>query len=210
MHCPSLFQWVGRYGRIVEQRVCHPLGVTDGRFELAVPEGANLGFVLLHPHPDYGGDRFNPVVQALYDAVLAAGWAAIRFDFSSSSPSSALAEATDAMDRLPPGLPVVVAGYSFGAGIATQLIDERIVRWVLVAPPFGSLGLDTGAIASDPRPKAVLSPAHDQFCPPDAARAATRGWTATTVEIAEGADHFLAGATARVAAWAVELVRGDA
>jgi uncharacterized protein len=187
--------------------VCHPLGVVDGRFDLVVPEGAALGVLVLHPHPDHGGDRFNPVVQALFDAAVAEGWAAIRFDFSTSDLGRATAEAADALGRLPGDLSVVAAGYSFGAAVATQVHDVRIDRWVLVAPPLGSLPIDTAAIASDARPKLVLSPAHDQFCPPSTAVEATAGWTSTTVEPVEGADHFLAGSTARVAARAIDFIR---
>jgi uncharacterized protein len=180
--------------------------VVDGGFDLVVLDGAELGVVVLHPHPDYGGDRFNPVVQALFDAVLAEGWAAVRFDFSTSDIGRATAEATEALARLPEQLPVVAAGYSFGAGVATQLVDPRIDRWVLVAPPLGLLGIETGAIATDSRPKLVLSPTHDQFCPPATATQATADWAATTVEPVEGEDHFLAGATSRVAARAIAFI----
>ena len=183
--------------------------IAAGRIDLVVPDGADLGVVVLHPHPDYGGDRFNPVVDTIFRAVSAAGAAAVRFDFSSSDVAETTAETRDALARLPPDLPVVLAGYSFGGGIATQVLDDRILRWVLVAPPLTSLGLELDAIASDPRPKHLLAPAHDQFCPPPDARAAAARWAATTVEPIEGADHFLAGATTRVAARTVELIRSS-
>ena len=181
--------------------------IAENRLDLLVPDGAELGVLVLHPHPDYGGNRFNPVVDALFQAVTTEGWAAIRFDFSSSVADVATAEAGEALDRLPGDAPLVVAGYSFGAGIATQLLDPRIVRWVLVAPLLSPAKLDVDAIAADPRPKLVLSPDHDQYCPAPEAVAATKGWTATTVEPVEGADHFLGGATTRVAARAVEFLR---
>jgi uncharacterized protein len=180
--------------------------LTDDRFDLVVPDGAELGVVVLHPHPDYGGDRFNPVVDAIFSAVTAAGCAAVRFDFSSSDVVAASDESRDALTRLPGDVPIAVAGYSFGAGVATQILDRRITRWVLVAPPLTSLDLDLDAIASDQRPKHLLAPVHDQFCPPPDARAATDRWAATTVEPIEGADHFLAGATTRVADRTLELI----
>ena len=67
----------------------------------------------------------------------------------------------EALDRLPGDGPLVVAGYSFGAGIGTQLLDPGIVRWVLVAPLLSPAKIDVDAIAADPRPKLVLSPDHD-------------------------------------------------
>ena len=38
--------------------------------------------VLLHPHPDMGGDRHNNVVSALYEALPPEGVTALRFDFT--------------------------------------------------------------------------------------------------------------------------------
>jgi alpha/beta superfamily hydrolase len=181
--------------------------IEEGRLDLVAPEDAEVGVLVLHPHPDYGGDRFNPVVDAIFRAVVAAGWASIRFDFSSSEVPHAVAEAEDALGRLPDGIPLAVAGYSFGGGIATQLLDERIVQWALIAPPLTVLHVPTDAIAADPRPKLVLSPTHDQYCPPASAAEATAGWEATTVEPIEGADHFLAGATKDVAERTVEVIR---
>ena len=49
--------------------------------EIAVPDGARGGAVLLHPHPRFGGNRLNAVVAALFRSLPAAGIAALRFDF---------------------------------------------------------------------------------------------------------------------------------
>ena len=171
----------------------------EGRHDLVVPPAAPLAVVVLHPHPDYGGDRFNPVADALYRACVDAGWAAVRFDFSSSAPEVATDEVHAAIGLLPADVPVALAGYSFGAAIGTQVCSPAVVGWALVAPPLTMLTVDTAACAADPRPKLVLVPAHDQFCPPDDAVAATSGWEATTVEEVPGADHFLVGAIGRVA-----------
>jgi alpha/beta superfamily hydrolase len=183
--------------------------LAEGQIDLVVPEAAEVGVLVLHPHPDYGGDRFNPVVDAIFRAAVAEGWAAVRFDFSSSDTVQAVAEATEALGRLPEQLPLAVAGYSFGGGIATQVLDPRLVQWVLVAPPLTMVDVPTDAIAADPRPKLVLSPTRDQFCPPASAAEATATWTATTLEPVEGADHFLAGATRGVAQRAVEVIRSS-
>jgi alpha/beta superfamily hydrolase len=182
-------------------RVRCPIVLSTGRYDVAAAEEAWLGAVVLHPHPRYGGDRHNIVVQALFDALPAAGVAAVRFDFDSDDIAAGAADAVAAIDLLPAsGGRVVVVGYSFGALVAGQVIDERVSGWVLVAPPLGMVpGGDAASIGSDERPKLVLTPEHDQFCPPEAARQATVGWPATEAEAVSGADHFLAGATARVA-----------
>jgi alpha/beta superfamily hydrolase len=170
------------------------------RFDRSVPDSPVLGAVLLHPHPSYGGDRHNAVVGALFRALPAAGVASVRFDFASDDVAASAADGVEAIDLLPGDLGVVVAGYSFGAVVAAEVLDERVVGWVLVAPPFGAMRSGAGRpIAGDDRPKLVLVAAHDQFCPPEVARQELDGWVATEIEEVPGADHFLAGATGRVA-----------
>ncbi len=165
--------------------------------DVQAPDGAWAGVVLLHPHPSYGGDRFNPVVSALWSACGAAGVAAVRFDFGSDDVAAGSAQAVAALDALPAGVPSFVAGYSFGAVVASTVVDPRVAGWALVAPA-GASGL--APIATDPRPKLVLLPEHDQFGRPD-----LDGWEATSVEPVPSADHFLAGSTRavadRVVAW---------
>jgi alpha/beta superfamily hydrolase len=181
----------------------------EGRYDVSIPVAAARGVLVLHPHPDMGGNRFNPVVDAIYRRAVAGGLAACRFDFSSSEPSVAISEATQALDLLP-SVPATVVGYSFGAAVAAAVTDARIDRWVLVAPPFGRLlPAERLPIGADHRPKLLLVPTHDQFCPPAAAAAEVVGWTATTVEEVPGSDHFLARASAAVASRAMVFVSGE-
>jgi alpha/beta superfamily hydrolase len=181
----------------------------EGAVDVIAPPGARAGVLVLHPHPDMGGDRFNPVVDAVWRAAGAAGWAAVRFDFSSSDTTTAVAEATEALGRVPDVATLGVVGYSFGSTIAARLVDPRIAAWVLIAPPLAHVAADGLAAGADGRPKLLLPPVHDQFCPPAAATEAVSGWAATTVEPVDGADHFLAGATSRVADRAIAWLAGD-
>ncbi len=155
---------------------------------------------MLHPHPDHGGDRHNPVVTAVDRAAASRGWTAACPDLTSGDLDVAAADAARALDLLHDHGPITVVGYSFGAAVASRLLDERIDGWVLVAPPFGLL-LDgaTAPAGPDARPKLLLVPAHDQLSPPERAATATDDWVATEVEVVDGADHFLAGATSAVA-----------
>ncbi len=166
----------------------------DHRYDLVAPTDAPLGVLVLHPHPDMGGDRFNPVVDAVFRAATGRGWAALRFDFSSSDLDVAEGEASLALDLLPPVPRLAVVGYSFGAAVAVRVDDPRLAAWALIAPPFGPrFPVADLPVGADKRPKLMLSPAHDQFCPPDAAVAATEGWVNATVEPVASADHFLTG-----------------
>ena len=87
----------------------------------AVP-GATIAAVVVHPHPDMGGDRFNHVVDAIYRALPPAGLSVARFDLSSSDPEQAHADTLLAIDMV--GAPrVAIVGYSFGADVALGLAD---------------------------------------------------------------------------------------
>src|SRR5271163_1583659 len=86
--------------------------------------------VLLHPHPDMGGNRHHPVVDALYRELPLS---TLRFDFTSSDTATAQAEAREAI-RLAPGRDVILLGYSFGADLALTIDDGGVLGWFLVAP----------------------------------------------------------------------------
>jgi alpha/beta superfamily hydrolase len=148
--------------------------------------------VLLHPHPDFGGNRFHPFVESLFRRLPDIGVNAIRFDFSSSELSTARDEVVAAIDEGAirwPQLPTILAGYSFGAGVAAGIADERIAGWFLLAPPSAMLSAST--IGGDPRPKAVVVPEQDQFSPPAAVAQVVAGWERTTVTTLPNTDHFL-------------------
>jgi uncharacterized protein len=173
--------------------------VLDG--DLARPAGARAAAVLCHPHPAYGGDRHNIVVDALFRGLPAAGIAALRFDFRGAG-AGGQEDVLAALDRLAAEVPVVplwLVGYSFGADVALGVDDPRAAGWVAVAPPL-RFGRTPAPAQGDPRPALVLVPEHDAYSPPARTRAATASWPAVTVEVVPMADHFLAGAAGNVAA----------
>jgi alpha/beta superfamily hydrolase len=182
---------------------------------------ATTAVVLCHPHPLYGGDRRNGVIESLFRALPVAGVSALRFDFrgvgrSTGTHDHGVAErldviaAIEALQRRHTGA-VWVVGYSFGAWVALDVADSRLAGWVAVAPPIAAMrgGASPGsaerAAALDPRPTHLLVPEHDQYSPPEPTRASTTGWVSCTMETIAGADHFLAGrlgaVTASVSSW---------
>jgi len=189
--------------------------------DLAIPDGPVRAAVsVAHPHPLYGGDRHSPVVDALFRALPAAGFAALRFDFRGVGASEGthdkgdgerldVAAALDLLDTMVPGVPLVAAGYSFGAMVTLNVTDVRVVGWLGVAAPLGP-NFGRPLAAGDHRPKRLLVPEHDQFCAPPAAMAATADWTATTTATVPMADHFLMGALGVVADEAVAFVSAQA
>ena len=148
--------------------------------------------VLLHPHPDFGGNRFHPFVAGLFRRLPEVSVSAGRFDFTTSSPAGAAEQVMAAIEHVSaqsPGCPVVLAGYSFGAGIAAMIDDPRVAGWYLLAPPGGML--EQAVIGDDPRPKAIRVPEHDQFSPPKVMEPLVAEWRSTEVSTLPDTDHFL-------------------
>lgn len=128
----------------------HPIQLQSGELRLqgALREGAGaLAVVVLHPHPRFGGDMDNHVVTALCEEWAAAGASTLRFNFrgvgnSEGAFDGAGGEQDDAraaireVRRRWPKAGVVLAGYSFGAGIAASVATESGLRaLILVSPP---------------------------------------------------------------------------
>jgi alpha/beta superfamily hydrolase len=183
--------------------------------DIWIGDGAWAGAVVCHPHPAYGGDRHNMVVDRICRTLAEAGATVLRFDFRSGagaggSEGGERLDAVAGLDavaaELPPGVPLWLVGYSFGADIALSVDDARVAGWAVVAPPL-QFGNAVRPAAGDPRPVLVVAAEHDRFAPPDQLRAATATWPDVTLEVATGADHFLAGATDRVAATILPWLR---
>jgi alpha/beta superfamily hydrolase len=172
--------------------------------EQTVPDGDAIAAAsVAHPHPQYGGTMHDAVAVTIDRALVALGVATVRFAFrgtggSGGTHSGGPDERRDvlaAIDRaasLAPGRPVLACGYSFGADVTLACGDDRVGAWLVAAPPLRMF--EDFPCARDPRPKHLFVAAHDQFTPPDAARAATTGWTNTTLHVVDAADHFFRGA----------------
>lgn len=187
----------------------HELTTADGlvlEAELCVPHRPVAAIVLAHPHPAQGGSMRSLVTSELFRTLPGRGLAALRFNFRGVEGSEGvhgdgaderldLVAAVDAVDAELTALPIVVAGWSFGADVSLSVVDRRIDGWFAIAPPLRVLPLADLLAGTDPRPKVLAVPEHDQFCPPDAAAAATSDWTNTEIVIVPGADHFLVGRT---------------
>jgi uncharacterized protein len=179
------------------------MGDDSGR-DLHLPTGGEpvAVAVVLHPHPAMGGDRHHPLVVALAEGLAGAGVAALRpslTDPSFTAGADALAtiakelRAEVGVDRL------FLLGYSWGS-VVTALADvEEVAARVLVAPPVSHVDVPTQTA-----PALVLVPAHDQYGPPDDVRAAFAPWPEATVEVVDGCDHFVVGATGRITDRAVD------
>lgn len=155
--------------------------------------------VVLHPHPGMGGDRHHPLVVAVCERLAEGDVAALRIDLRNPDPVTEVphlvAAATElAAEEGVEGIGLV--GYSWGSIVAASASPPGLVARVLVAPPAAMLAIDP---REDELPTLVLVPAHDQYGPPDEVERLLGEHPATTIEVVEGTDHFLAGAVSRIA-----------
>jgi uncharacterized protein len=104
---------------------------------------------VLHPHPQYGGTMNNKVVYTIYQAFAKRDFTVLRFNFRGVGRSQGaydggageLADAASALDWLQSIAPGArgcwIAGFSFGAWIAMQLLMRRpeLSGFISVSPP---------------------------------------------------------------------------
>lgn len=185
--------------------------------EVTVPDAPVAAAVLAHPHPLHGGSMRSLVTSELFRALPARDVAVVRFNFRGVEGSEGdhgegvdeqldVVAAIDALAERCPGVPVVTAGWSFGADTSLAVIDERLAGWFCIAPTLRILPEEAYRAARDPRPKLLAVPEHDEFNPPERCQPTVAGWTATEVRVVPGADHYLVGRTGKVTDWLVDWV----
>lgn len=179
-----------------------PLTTADGHelaADIEVPDRGPIGGVVVcHPHPQFGGNRFNPVVDAVFRHLPTLGIAAVRFDFRSEF-GGGLDERRDvvaALDELQERSigPLAIVGYSFGAAVALGTEDDRVRAIVAVAPPLTVMDVPAPTV-----PTLVLMPRHDQFTEIEAAAEIVGSWPQSELRVIESTDHFIGGRTTHVA-----------
>ncbi len=183
-----------------------PEGRIEGRYHHNSERGAPAAIVL-HPHPLYGGTMNNKIVYRLYQSFANAGFSVLRFNFRGVGRSlgkfdDGIGELTDAAAALDwiqqqneSASHCWIAGFSFGAWIALQLLMRRpeIEGFVGVSPPanmydFGFLSPCPahGLVIQGDRDDIVQEPAVNQLV---GKLRAQKGLT-IDYKVINGADHY--------------------
>ena len=114
----------------------------------SLPDALRAVAVIAHPHPLFGGSMDNKVVTTLARAFVEAGFATTRFNFrgvgeSQGAHDEGRGETDDMVQVIEharashPGLPVALAGFSFGGAVAARAsCRAEFAQVVLVAPGF--------------------------------------------------------------------------
>lgn len=151
----------------------------------------------------------NPAVVRPVEVAWQVGLATLRFNFrgvggSAGAHDEGVGEQADLRaalhflaDRLAPGLPLGLAGYSFGAWVAARIARTaagdrpETGALCLIAPPLAMSGFDF--LEGWEQATLLVAGSRDQYCPAaDLERLAGRLKDAECV-IVDGADHFFFG-----------------
>lgn len=187
--------------------------------------------VVCHPHPLHGGNMYNHVVSGLFSTLPTLGVPTIRFNFRGTSGSegrhgggvderldviAAIETVTNRFEHADAGetptraaarpIPVLLAGYSFGALVALSVDHPSVGGWFAVAPPLTMGDLTPPPAARDPRPTVIVAGTADDFTPAAEVERLTENWGTTTVIPLPGEDHFLATGSRRLSAEAEAFV----
>ncbi len=118
------------------------------------------GVVVTHPHPLYGGDMYNPVVESIARAYKSKDYTTLRFNFrgvgnSQGSYDDGPGEKQDVLSAVSylkenGSDPINLSGYSFGAWVGARAVadDPRVKRIVLIAPPVSFYDFSEGFLDS--------------------------------------------------------------
>jgi uncharacterized protein len=197
-------------------------GMLEGLLRL--PDGAmepRMAALVCHPHPQFGGTMHTKVVFRVAQALGELGMPVLRFNFRGVGRSTGhfddgrgeaddVRAALDALSARFPGVPLCLAGFSFGAwvGLPVGCADPRVRQIVGVGVPVSLLGADP--LAGCDKPKLIVQGARDQYGPQDALRA----WFARIPEpkaltVVPGADHFFTEQAAELRGAILAYFRAD-
>jgi len=170
--------------------------------------GAGYAALVCHPHPLFGGTMHNKVVYHAMKALSSLGLPVLRFNFRGAGLSEGdhdhgrgerddVRTALDWLDRQF-HLPVIFAGFSFGANVGMRACceDDRVKGLISLGTPVHAEGRDYhyDFVSRCVAPKLFISGTQDQFGPMTQVEevVGSAAPPAELVWIAE-ADHFFAG-----------------
>jgi alpha/beta superfamily hydrolase len=183
-----------------------PAGRIEGKFAESINPKAPIALVL-HPHPKFGGTMNNKVVYNVYKTLFEHDFTVLRINFRGVGRSlgeydDGIGEMTDAataLDWLQINYPMsklnLIAGFSFGAWVAMQLIMRRpeITNFLAISPPVNKY--DFSFLSPCPIPGLILQGDKDSVVSEEsvselAARLSKQKNIDVVYRVIAGADHF--------------------
>ncbi len=183
-----------------------PEGRIEARYHHSKLVNAPLA-LLLHPHPEHGGNMNNKVIYALSQAFVHRNFSTLRFNFRGVGRSQGthdkgegeLCDAAAALDWLqsynPNATSCWITGFSFGAWIGMQLLMRRpeISGFISVAPPANSH--DFTFLAPCPSSGLIVRGTEDDIVPGETVSKLVQKLSSQRnikidYRLIEGANHF--------------------
>jgi alpha/beta superfamily hydrolase len=160
--------------------------------------------VVTHPHPLYGGDMYNLVVESIVHVYHMKGYSTLKFNFrgvgrSQGTHDNGFGEQKDVLSALSfladMGMDRInLAGYSFGAWVNAHALqkDTLTKQMIMVSPPVGFM--DFKSIVTMNTLKFVVTGNRDDIAPADVIEKMISTWNPNACfEVIDGADHFYGG-----------------
>jgi alpha/beta superfamily hydrolase len=166
----------------------------------------NKGVVVTHPHPLYGGDMRNNVVEAIAGSYQKAGYTTLRFNFrgvggSQGAHDNGEGEQVDVRAALGylRGLGVGtlhLAGYSFGVWVNARLLKDLpdIESSIMISPPIDFM--DFSFLELNSKIRLIVTGERDDIASAEKIKRLAPVWNPdVSLHIIPGADHFYLGFT---------------
>ncbi len=153
-----------------------PAGNLEAMLEEPEHQGPVEAALVCHPHPLHGGTMHNKVVYRLARGLRKSGCVVLRFNFrgvnlSEGEYDHGVGEVDDALAGLAelraryPGLPVLVAGFSFGSRVALRLAKNDASLTRAIAVGFPSKHPDHDYVKAVSVPKHFVQSTNDVYAP---------------------------------------------
>jgi alpha/beta superfamily hydrolase len=181
-----------------------------GRLEaiLWTPSGGTrpqFAAVVCHPHPLFGGTMHNKVVYQTAKSLDALGIPVLRFNFRGAGQSAGVHDggrseqgdvsaALDFLAREFPAVPLLLAGFSFGASVGMRVGcgDSRVSRLIGLGIPVN--GVDFSFLLQCDKPKLFVHGSNDEFGAIEKVKSLISTLPGDNhLVVVEGVDHFFAG-----------------
>ena len=133
-----------------------------------------LCVLIIHPHPQYGGNMFNNVVSGIFYKLIEHNISCLRFNFRSvgrstgsfSNGTGELSDVHTCVDFLineQKFKNIVLCGYSYGAAIGCSSIEysDSIIGYVSVSFPWDFMGTKYKEMSQSTKPKLFIQGSKD-------------------------------------------------
>jgi alpha/beta superfamily hydrolase len=164
-----------------------------------------LAAVVCHPHPLFGGTMHNRVVYQATKSLAAFGLPVLRFNFRGAGLSTGehdhgigekgdVRTAVDFLGTEFPGVPVLLAGFSFGAWVGLRVGCEhpRVSHLIGMGLPVNNT--DFSFLRQCGKPKLFVHGGKDQFGAIENVKTLVASLPGENyLVVVEGVDHFFAG-----------------